>query len=43
MSGKDKLIIKRSNGCIGDKDNNIEESKHVMEHTPILHILSFEW
>jgi hypothetical protein len=38
MSGKDKLIIKRSNGHIGNKDNNIEESKHVMEHTPILHI-----
>jgi hypothetical protein len=43
MSGKDKLIIKRSNGHIGDKDNNIEESKHVMEHTHILHILSCEW
>ncbi len=43
MSGKDKLIIKRSNGSNGDKDNNIEESKHVMEHTPILRILSFEW
>jgi hypothetical protein len=43
MSGKDKLIIKRSNGHIKEKDNNIEESKHVMEHIPILHILSFEW
>jgi hypothetical protein len=43
MSGIDKLIIKRSNGCIKEKDDSIEESKHVMEHTLILHILSFEW
>lgn len=27
MSGKNKLIIKRSNGCIGERDNNIEKKQ----------------